>query len=306
MADACSQSLIASWKMSEYSIKDLERFSGIKAHTLRIWEQRYNLLSPLRTETNIRAYTNADLRHILNVSFLNGQGVKISHIAKLSHQEIHQKVLAMTEREIVLSVQINSFVAAMIAYDAQLFEKTFSLCCAKIGFNKTMVDIVYPFLQKVGVLWHTGNINPGQEHFIVNLIRQKLIVEADKEEMQPPSKTKIALLYLPENEYHDVALLYYNFLLKKLGHTTIYLGQSVPYYDLEKAYEQLKPDYLLAVITCPKEELNTQKYINKLSKDFKKATIFLSGYATSISGLKIPKNIVLFKNPEHITSRLTN
>jgi DNA-binding transcriptional MerR regulator len=290
--------------MSVYTIKDLERYSGIKAHTLRIWEQRYNLLSPERTESNIRTYNNSDLRHLLNVSFLNNLGVKISHIAKLSPKEIHQQVVGISECTIAPNVQIETLVSAMIGYDEEKFENSFSLCVKKIGFEKTMVDVVYPFLKKLGVMWHTGIATPGQEHFIINLIRQKLIVAIDKSPIPNRKKAKKFLLYLPENEYHELALLYYNFLLKNKGYQTTYLGQSVPYEDLEKAYKQIMPEFLLAVITCPKEELNTQEHLSKLAKDFKKATVFLSGYSETLVPIQIPSNIILFKNPTHLAKLL--
>ena len=180
--------------MSIYSIKDLERYSGIKAHTLRIWEQRYNLLAPNRTDTNIRTYCNADLRHILNVSFLNNQGLKISQIAKLSPEEILAQVIEITENTIIPSVQTESLVSAMIAYDEELFEKTFSTCCKKIGFEKTMTDVIYPFLKKLGIMWHTGMATPGQEHFVINLIRQKIIVAIDKTVTNTVKKKKKFLM----------------------------------------------------------------------------------------------------------------
>lgn len=290
--------------MSDYSIKDLERYSGIKAHTLRMWEQRYNLLTPHRTETNIRTYSNADLRHILNVSFLNNQGIKISHIAKLSAKEIHSRVLGIAESTIVPSIQIDSLIAAMIGYDEEGFEKTVELCCKKIGFDKTMTDVIYPFLQKLGVMWHAGMATPGQEHFVINLIRQKIIVAINNQAHITDKTSKKFLLYLPENEYHEVALLYYNYFLRNHGFRTTYLGQSVPYEDLIKAYKQIKPDFLLAIITCPKEELNTQEHLLKLSKDFSKAKIFLSGYEQSFSQLQIPENIFLFKNPPQLSTLL--
>ncbi len=290
--------------MSVYSIKDLERYSGVKAHTLRIWEQRYNLLSPNRSLTNIRSYNNADLRHIMNVSFLNNQGVKISHIAKLSPQEINAQVNEISEKSIIPAIQVESFVAAMIAFDEEKFENTFALCSEKIGFDKTMTDVIYPFLEKLGILWHTGIASPGQEHFIINLIRQKLIVATELLKFKSTKKSKKFLLYLPENEFHEVALLYYNYLLRAMGHLTYYLGQSVPYEDLCKTYNQLHPEYLLAIITCPKEELNAQEHIFQLSTDFKKSTVFLSGGSEVLKSLKLPKNVLLFKNPNHFKNLL--
>lgn len=290
--------------MSTYSIKDIERFSGIKAHTIRIWEQRYKMLNPIRTDSNIRIYTDADLRHILNVSFLNNQGIKISHIAKLTPGAIHAQVLEITENAITPEIQIDSLIQAMINYDESSFEKTFSLCVQKVGFDKTITTIIYPFLQKLGVMWHTGITTPGQEHFIVNLIRQKLILAAEKIALNATNKSKTFLLYLPENEFHEVALLYYNYWLRFNGYRTVYLGQSVPYEDFVKAFTQISPDYVLTIITCPKEELGTQDYIDTMANQFKETTFFVSGKQEVLSELRIPKNLQLFKNPGHFSTLL--
>jgi MerR family transcriptional regulator, light-induced transcriptional regulator len=283
--------------MSHYSIKDLERYSGIKAHTLRIWEQRYKLLRPNRTETNIRTYCNADLRQLLNISTLNAYGIKISAIAKMSTQEIHNQVIEITENTIVPALQIENFIKAMVSYDEILFEKTFELCCKKIGFNQTMTDVVYPFLQRLGVMWHAGMADPGQEHFIIHLIRQKLILVTNQISPSTAKNSKKIILFLPENEYHEIAILYYNFLLRSHQFTTYYFGQSVPFEDLQKAYQQIQPEYLLTIITCPKEQLDTHEYLKKLASNFSPAKIFISGAQGMFSNIKVPKNIQLFKNP---------
>ncbi|MDX5478997.1 MAG: MerR family transcriptional regulator, partial [Cyclobacteriaceae bacterium] len=165
--------------MSTYSIKDLEQLSGIKAHTLRIWEQRYSLLSPKRTDTNIRYYDDEDLKLILNVALLNDNGIKISKIASMSSEEMREQVVKMTEKSLTHDDQIHALTICMIEMDEERFDKVLSTNILKIGFEQTMMNIIYPFMSKIGVLWQTGAINPAQEHFISNLVRQKLIVAID-------------------------------------------------------------------------------------------------------------------------------
>ncbi|MFO7826254.1 MAG: MerR family transcriptional regulator, partial [Cyclobacterium sp.] len=184
--------------MSSYSIKDLEQLSGIKAHTLRVWEQRYNLLKPKRTETNIRFYDDEDLKLILNVALLNDNGFKISKIAKMSLADMKSEVLKLTERSFAYDDQIHSLIITMVELDEERFEKIISTNILKIGFELTMLHIIYPFLSKIGILWQTGSIHPGQEHFISNLVRQKLIVAIDGQMYTGGGKK--FLLFLPEGE----------------------------------------------------------------------------------------------------------
>jgi len=162
-----------------YSIKDLETLSGIKAHTLRIWEQRYQLLKPHRTNTNIRLYTNEDLRRILNVSLLNKSGTKISKIASLNDNELYEQVNKLTKESDNNADQIESLILSMIELDEERFEKIVNSCILRLGLIKTIDEILFTFLQKIGIMWQTGSINPAQEHFISNLIRQKIIVAID-------------------------------------------------------------------------------------------------------------------------------
>jgi MerR family transcriptional regulator, light-induced transcriptional regulator len=182
--------------VSSYSIKDLEQLSGIKAHTLRIWEQRYNFINPQRTDTNIRYYTDEDLKLILNISTLKDNGFKISKIADMEEDQLNKEVLKITENNLRFPDQINSMTLAMIDLDEDRFEKVISTNVIKYGFEKTVMNIIYPFLSKIGVLWQTGSIVPAQEHFISNLIRQKIIVAIDGLFVSNSEVNKSYLLYL--------------------------------------------------------------------------------------------------------------
>lgn len=216
----------------KYSIKDLERLSGIKAHTLRIWEKRYGVINPERTDTNIRYYTDDELKKVLNIAILNNYGIKISKIVGLTAEQLHQKVIEISNEEVSEQVQVESLVVAMMEMDEARFEKILANCTIRLGFEQTILKVVYPFFKKVGVLWQTGSINPAQEHFMSNLIRQKLIVAIDSQGLMAKEDCKKFLLFLPEGELHEIGLLFYNYLIQKAGHKVVYLGQSVPLKDV--------------------------------------------------------------------------
>lgn len=275
--------------MRNYSIKDLEQLSGIKAHTLRIWEQRYNLLSPKRTDTNIRYYDDADLRLILNVALLNENGFKISKIAKMTSEDISQEVIMLTERSFTHDDQIHALTIAMVEFDEIRFDKIISTNILKIGFEMTMINIIYPFLSKIGILWQTGSIYPGQEHFISNLIRQKLIVAIDGQVNMGSSKK--FLLYLPQGELHEISLLFSCYILKSNGFQVIYLGQNTPDEDLNAVHQIHNPDYLLTVITTSPNSEDLQEYITSLGYRFPESTILVSGYQVIGRELKLPANV---------------
>jgi DNA-binding transcriptional MerR regulator len=186
----------------KFSIKDIEKLSGIKAHTLRIWEQRYGILKPNRTDTNIRWYDNDELKNILNVSLLNNHGYKISKIAGLSKEEIASEVTKIVDSTSKECEQISSLIISMVEMDERRFEQIISNQILRNGFSYTIEEVIYPFLHKIGVMWHTGSINPAQEHFITHLIRQKLIVAIDGQIVIEKNQSKKFILYLPENELH--------------------------------------------------------------------------------------------------------
>ena len=203
--------------MANYSIKNLEKLSGIKAHTLRIWEKRFNIVEPKRTNTNIRYYTDDDLKKIMNVAFLNRKGIKISNIAKLDNQEISKKISEFAEKYTDNGSQADNLLISMIEFDEKRIEKIINTSIMNFGFEDTILYTVYPFFEKVGILWLTGVINPAQEHFFTNLIRQKIIVAIDGVIEADISESKKFLLFLPEGELHEIGLLFYCYLIKKSG-----------------------------------------------------------------------------------------
>ena len=262
--------------MGQYSIKELEQLSGIKAHTIRIWEKRHKIIEPSRTATNIRYYSDLDLKKIINVSLLNTYGIKISKIADMSLDDVNKKVLEISELQNDKGVHIDQMVIAMIDMEEELFEKILNNLILRFGFEKTITEIIYPFLEKIGILWQTQNITPAHEHFISNLIRQKIVVAIDGLPI-PPKTSKKILLFLPEGEMHELGLLFYHFLIRKSGYRTYYLGQNVPHEDLISVYKVHQPDFMLTSITSTLT-VPIERYLERLANDFGQTKILASGY----------------------------
>jgi DNA-binding transcriptional MerR regulator len=290
--------------VSTYSIKDLEQLSGIKAHTLRIWEQRYNLLHPKRTETNIRYYDDDAVKHLLNVALLNENGQKISRIAAMAPEDIKKEVLKLTENSLALDDQIHAMTFSLIDMDEEGFEKNLTSSIRKLGFERTMIQVIHPFMKKIGVLWQTGAITPGQEHFISNLVRQKLIVAIDT--LGWVDDGKKFMLFLPEGELHEISLLFSHYLIKANGHRVIYLGQSTPATDLQAVHKLHDPDYMLTVLTSYPTADEAQEYIDRLSAQFPTTQILISGYQVIDRNLSFPTNVTLMNNFEDFTKILTS
>jgi DNA-binding transcriptional MerR regulator len=282
--------------MSNYSIKDLEQLSGIKAHTLRIWEQRYNIINPKRTDTNIRTYDDKDLKLVLNIALLKDHDYKISEIAKLSLEQLSKEVLAISDKQLNYPDQIHALTIAMIDIDEERFEKIMSTNILQFGFENTMINIIYPFLSRIGTLWITGSIGPAQEHFITNLIRQKIVVAIDGQIIKPTAESKKYILYTPEGEFHEMPLLFANFILRARNNIVIYLGQSMPFSELEFICQHHKPDCLFTVITTTPGQDDIQQYIKKLGDTFPDIKILLTGYQVIAQGLDLPKNIEVVSN----------
>ena len=286
--------------MAKYSIKDLEHLSGIKAHTLRIWEQRYNLIDPKRTETNIRYYDQDDLKLVLNVSLLKQNGYKISKIAEMPMEEMFQEVNQVSEKTTSFADQIYSLTLSMIDLDEQRFEKIIATNTLKIGFERTMMNVISPFLSKIGIMWLTDSINPAQEHFISNLIRQKLLVAIDGQYPTGHENARKYMLFLPDGELHELTLLFANYLIKARENKVIYLGQSMPMHDLTMAYEVYKPNYLLTVLTSRSGDMSAKAYLNKLAARFPEADILVSGNQVIGQDLELEENVIPISNLNHL------
>ena len=275
--------------MSVYSIKDLEHLSGIKAHTIRIWEQRYELFSPQRTATNIRFYNEEDLKLILNIATLKDHGLKISKIVAMPKDLLVEEIQKISLKDRSHQDQISALTLAMIDLDEDGFSSILDECSEMLGFEKAMMDIIYPFMRKIGILWLTNSINPAQEHFISHLVRQKLIVATDRANSN--ENGPLFLLFLPEGELHELGLLFANFLLRSKGAKTIFFGQTVPLEALEEVYHKLNPQYLVTSMTTTPEVKEVQKFINKLGSKFQNCEVFVTGSRVIGQDLEFPSNV---------------
>ncbi|WP_247237017.1 MerR family transcriptional regulator [Telluribacter sp. SYSU D00476] len=286
--------------MSNYSIRDLEQLSGIKAHTLRIWEQRYNIITPKRTDTNIRLYDDQDLKLVLNISLLKDHGYKISEIAKMSFEEMSNEVIAISDQKLNYPDQIHALTISMIDLDEDRFEKVISTNILQFGFESTMAHIIYPFLSRIGTLWVTGSIGPAQEHFITNLVRQKIIVAIDGQVVKLGPASKKYLLYLPEGELHEISLLFANYIIRARHNKVVYLGQSLPFSELEFAYDIHKPDYIFTAITSAPANSDVQPYVDSLAARFSESTILLTGYQIVGQGIDTADNTLIINKIEDL------
>jgi DNA-binding transcriptional MerR regulator len=262
--------------MSTYTIKDLEQISGIKAHTIRVWEQRYHFLQPKRTETNIRTYSGDELKTILNVSLLNKFGFKISHIDKMTVGQMEEKIMGLNQVDAQKEKVVNDLIKDMVSLNMASFERQLDLYIAQKGIEKTITEIIFSFLERVGILWITNHINPAQEHLCTNMLRQKIILGIEKLK-SVHQVTKRVVLFMPEGEYHEIGLLYVYFLLKQRGIGVDYLGANVPVVDLKYLVSVKKVDFLFSHITSPTKQFKLNKFLEQLGQIKEDAPIVLTG-----------------------------
>ncbi len=289
--------------MSSYTIKDLEQISGIKAHTIRIWEQRYHFLQPQRTETNIRSYSADELKVILNVSLLNKYGYKISHIDKMSPADIDEKIMGLNQLDAEKERLVNGLIKDMVSLNMFSFERQLDTYIAQKGIEKAITEIIFSFLERVGVLWITNHINPAQEHLATNVIRQKIILGIEK----LPHILKVPkqiVLFMPEGEYHEVGLLFVHFLLKQKGYGVDYLGANVPIVDLKYLTEVKKVDLLYTHITAPIKGFKMPKFMDQLGNINPHIPVVVSGQMAQEFKGALPKHIHLKRNLQETMSFL--
>ncbi|WP_020536612.1 MerR family transcriptional regulator [Lewinella cohaerens] len=282
--------------MAVYSIKDLEKLSGIKAHTIRIWEQRYNILAPQRTKTNIRYYQDEDLRTLLNVALLNKNGIKISKIAKMKEEELAEKIADISEINFEDGTQLDALTISMIEMDENKFDRIINTNINQIGFERTMMEVIYPFLDKLSLLWLTGSITPVQENFISYLIRQKIISAINVTPLSSGDETEKIILYLPEGERQELSLLFMHYLLKSRGRHVLYLGQDISLSDLVDANRIQKPAFIFTMITETFAKEPVQNYVDRLAETFPDTKILLSGYQVVAQQVEAPGHVIILKS----------
>lgn len=292
--------------MASYSIKELENLSGIKAHTIRIWEKRYGIIKPARTDTNIRCYCDNDLKSLLNIAILNRYGMRISDISKLSDSEITEKVINASSDSSNAENNIENLVVAMVEMDEYKFDRILSRYIMHEGFENSVIRVIFPFFEKIGLLWQTGSINPAHEHFVSNLFRQKLMVAIDNIVVTESQTAKKLLLFLPEAEYHELALLFYNYLIKKSGRLVYYLGSSVPFEDVVETSKMVNPDFLFTSLTSSLNKNEVIEYLNNLSQTFPFQKIFVTGLQIKENFTELPSNVLKVSSPLDFVETLKN
>lgn len=250
---------------STFSIKDLENLSGIKAHTIRIWEKRYAIFDPKRTKTNIRNYSLNDLQKLLNISLLHDFGYKISIISTYSEEQIKISVKEIISEKSAKSHAISAFKMAMMNFDQTLFFNTYNNLLSEKTFREIFFEIVIPLMNEVGLLWQSGTITEAHEHFISYLIKQKLLINTERIQTIAPSKNeKVFVLYLPENEIHELGLMYLNYEILLHGYKTIYLGESVPIDSLKNLKNYFEKIVFVGYLTVQPEKENIARYMNQI------------------------------------------
>jgi methanogenic corrinoid protein MtbC1 len=286
--------------MSRFTLKDLESLTGIKSDTIRIWERRYRLLSPHITKTGRRWYEDDDLRRLLNIAVLHNNGVKISRIAGMNKTEIESGTMTFSEGSRKPENIIASLIIAMNTLDETAVNELLMKSVINRGFERTFTEIIFPFLNKMGILWQTGSINAATEHFISGIFRQKLFSAIDSLPADREKDAKRVLMFLPEGEFHEMGLLFFFYFIRKNGHTVLYLGQSVPYESVLETAKKWKPDIVVTGNLTGLNLKDTRGYLKKLSADLRNQLIYAGGVmAEPAEKLKL-KNI----KPLHVPDDL--
>lgn len=291
--------------MKSYQIAELEQLSGIKAHTIRIWEKRYNLIEPDRSDTNIRSYNDQQVRKLLNVSTLLANGLKISKIAALNEKDINKKIQELQTLNVGDAISlsfINDLTASMLNFNEAGFEKIFSAAVNRFGMFDAMIKVFYPFLNKIGMMWIIESAMPVQEHFASSIIRRKLMAATDGLPA-PSKKNKKFLLMLPPQEWHETGLLLSNYIIRAQGFETIYLGQDVPYENVALVLKNCKPNYLLTFYIARKkaEDMASLRKKMGLSIDTK---LLVSGNIELTNLIKSEKNTDVLYSPADLLKYL--
>ncbi len=282
--------------MAIYSIKDIEKLTGIKAHTLRVWEQRYGIIKPERTETNIRFYNDDDLRKVMNIALLNRNGIKISKIVKMQPGEIQEHVATFTTMNTELAAQLDALSLSVVEMDEYKFNKIIQVHIDQNGFADTMINVLFPLIEKLNLLWLTGSITPVQEVFMTNLVKQKILTAVDKESATIPRVGKKFLLFLPQGERQELTLLYLHFLIKSRGFQSIYLGNELSVADLTDAKKFSEPDYLFSIITETHTDGSLPLYIKTIRENFSKSHFLMTGYQPLSQGVNSEEKLTVFKS----------
>ncbi len=282
-------------KTEGYSIKDLEVLSGVKAHTIRIWEKRYHLLTPGRTDTNIRFYDDTDLRKIINVSLLVNNGNKISKVARFDDVKMKESVLEITRKNTSEQDYIERLILHMLNFDNIAFYNLVEEIIKQKGLEESFTKVFFALFERIGIYWQVGSIFPAQEHYVTSILRQKLIAETDKLGFENLNGMTM-LFFLPDGELHEMSLLFYAYLAKKYGYNVIYLGQFVPFDDLVKVNMHIKIDYIFAAFINPILKTDLENYLVKLKENFHQQKVFITGWQIQQLSPELPRSVKIVKD----------
>ena len=293
---------------STFSIKDLENLSGIKAHTIRIWEKRYNVLEPMRTDTNIRIYDLTALQKLLNITLLHDYGYKISKISEMPQEKIPELVRNIVSEKSAKSHAISSFKMAMMNFDQTLFFNTYDRLLSEKSFREVFYEVFIPLMEEIGLLWQSETITPAHEHFISYLIKLKLLVITEKvQSKKPVYNDKLFVLYLPSNEIHELGLMYLNYEILFHGYKTIYLGESVPVdslKDLKKYFDNIT---YICYMTVEPQKNDVNDYVNQLKNEIldESSNLWLIGRMTeNLSQRNNTDKISVFKSINELVENI--
>jgi DNA-binding transcriptional MerR regulator len=282
-----------------FSIKDLENFSGIKAHTIRIWEKRYKVLEPDRTDSNIRTYSETELKKILNIAYLNRNGLKISRIARLGEDELTQQVMAVSSQAESPdhNFQPGKILMTAIRFNEFHFKEALEPFIRYNGIEDAYIRFFHPLLEKSRILWQTGSLSRAQEQFIRNTIRQIMMVEDNN--LKPPAgriKTSVAMINTSDN-LSDNNFLFYKYTLKKRGYDVIFTGGVLPASEVIEIHKIKSFDYL--VVNSGSFDFARKKigYFSSIGKSLLIKKIILTDYPEPHEK-RIPENILITRNPE--------
>ena len=291
-----------------FSIKDLENLSGIKAHTIRIWEKRYNVLEPMRTDTNIRLYDLASLQKLLNITLLHDFGYKISKISKYPPETIPALVREIVTNKTAKSHAISEFKIAMMNFDQELFFNTYDWLTKEKSFQEIFYDVFLPLMNEMGMLWQTDTITPSHEHFITFLIKQKLLIQTEQLQIRKPTKTdKVFVLSLPMNEIHELGLMYLNYEILTKGYKTIYLGESVPIDSLKYLKNHFESIVFVSYLTVQPDKDNVNEYITEMKQVLESDTtslLFIGRMVAHIDPAIVDEKMQVFQSIEALVSSI--
>jgi DNA-binding transcriptional MerR regulator len=290
--------------ISRLSIRDLENLSGVKAHTIRMWEKRYNIFEPNRTATNIRTYSHFDLKKLLNIATLLENGMKISKASSLRNEELLSEIESLySYSEIPKNAFLtNAFIVATLRCDVASFENTYTLSIESLGLEQTIEQIIYPMLSKIGSLWSVNKLYPAQEHFASQMLRQKLFSAISALPQQ--KREHKFLLYLPDDENHEIGLLYGYYLIKKAGYECLYLGTNVPLDGVLECVTMSKPTHILTLFVTQRPEGKLSTYLEKIAHTFSNSTVLIGGICDGTCTIPRTDNIKLLSGINELKSLL--